>query len=106
MSRKLTILKQAKNQLNPYLLSKSITPFPDSTENKSKPPTSKLTLEDNSHLFNQVEEEIPWQEKARREMDKYRKVERILINNFYTGGGAYTRGILDSMYRGLVPQAR
>ena len=103
MPKKLAILEKTKNQLNSYSLNKSAVPFPELATGKMKPPVSERELEDSSELFKIKEEEISWEEKARRKMDEYRKAERIIINNFYTGGGAYKKGIMDAIYRGFNP---
>ncbi len=101
MSKKSAILESTKSQLNSYSLSKSSTPFPKSDTNKIKPPVANQDLEDNSHLFTEKKQELSWEEKAKRHMDDYRKAERIVIINFYTGGSPYKRGIMDTIYRGM-----
>ena len=102
MSNRALLIETTKKQLNSYSLNKSFTPLPESISDKIKPPVSLGTeLTDNSHLFKV--EEVPYEEQARRYMDEYRKAERIVINNFYTGGGAYRKGVLDSIYRGFNP---
>ncbi len=101
MSKKSAILESTKSQLNSYSLSKSSTPFPAPGQDKIKPPVASQEYEDNSHLFIAKKQEISWEEKAKRHMDDYRKAERIVIINFYTGGSPYKRGIMDTIYRGM-----
>lgn len=101
MSKKSAIIESTKERLNSYSLNKSSTPFPEKAQNKAKPPVSNHKYEDNSHLFTNAEEEMSWEEKARRSMDEYRKAERTIIINFYTGGSPYKRGIMDTIYRGM-----
>ena len=104
MSKKSFLLeKSKKKQAISYSYNKTIIPFPEPVADKIKPPTSE-GAEDNSNLFKKdKEEEISIEEKVRVAMDEYRKAERVVINNFYTGGGAYRKGVLDSIYRGFNP---
>ena len=101
MSKKSAIIELTKENLNSYSLNKSSTPFPEKAETKTKPPVANHKHEDNSHLFINAEQEMSWEEKARRSMDEYRKAERTIIINFYTGGSPYKRGIMDTIYRGM-----
>lgn len=77
-------------------------PFPEPVVEKIKPPISDVEVSDNSHLF-KAKKELSLEEQAREYMNNYKKVERAVIINFYTGGGAYKKGVLDAIYRGFNP---
>lgn len=98
--KKLRQLKEIEG--DSYSFNKTIEPFPEPKEEKAKPPVSPGST-DNSSLFKVVEEELSIDDKIRLHLDIYRKAERMLVINFYTGGGPYKRGILDSIYRGYNP---
>ena len=85
-----------------YTFNKSCVPFPEPKEQKEKPPVNDSNSTDNSNLF-AAKAELSIDEKIRQTMDTYRKAERVLVVNFYTGGGAYKRGVLDAIYRGNSP---
>ena len=95
--------KSKKTSLPSYTFNRTTIPLPETISEKAKPPQSKDPSQgDNSHLFKV--EELSIEEQSRRYMDNYRKAERALVINFYTGGaGAYKKGILDSIYRGFNP---
>lgn len=93
--------KKRSSQGTSYAYNRSIDPFPDAAQAKAKPPTNG-SLEDTKDLFPKQEEKT--KEKVIQEfMDTYRKAERAVVVNFYTGGNAYKKGIMDSIYRGLNP---
>lgn len=97
--RAITLVKSQHS----YSFNKTKIPFPEPVEQRIKPPTSNdVTLVDSSELFKPLEK-LPVEEKARQLMDEYRKAERALVINFYTGGGPYKKGIMDSIYRGFNP---
>lgn len=85
-----------------YTFNKSIRPFPEADLEKAKPPILSES-EDNSDLFNEVKEELSVDDQIRLHMDIYRKAERMVVINFYTGGGPYKKGVLDAIYRGFNP---
>lgn len=89
MSKKSAIIKKVKSQLDSYSFNRSIIPFPELASGNVK----KVVPDDGASL----------EEQAQKYMDAYRKAERVVVVNFYTGGGAYKRGILDSIYRGFNP---
>ena len=86
-----------------YSFNRTIIPFPSPVTEKIKPPVSADgKVMDSSHLF--VSKGNTLEEQARQYMDDYKKAERMLVINFYTGGGgAYRKGILDAIYRGYNP---
>ena len=84
-----------------YAFSRESIPYPEVAKEKAKPPITELESEDNSGLF--TVKEATLEEQGQKFMDDYRKVERAIVCNFYTGGGVYTRGILDSLYKGFNP---
>lgn len=84
-----------------YSFNRSIVPFPTNSEERIKPPTSVNNVIDSSHLF--VKKELSLEEQAQQYMDNAKKAERVLTINFYTGGSAYRRGVMDSIYRGFNP---
>ena len=86
-----------------YSYNKSICPFPESIREKTKPPESLNYLPDSSELFVTKEEVVDIDEQMRRHLDCYKKVERLIVVNFYTGGGPFRRGVLDAIYRGHNP---
>ena len=91
-----------KNHFGSYSYSKPVTPFPESSSEKPKPPVSNNETAITSELF-QAKAKTP-EQAAIEYMSSYKKVERALVINFYTGGGGmYTRGILDSIYKGFNP---
>ena len=100
MSRRSATLLKA--HFNSYSFNKTTVPFPEPIVQKTKPPVSDFETTDNSHMF-KPKDELSLEEQAREYMDSYRKAERIIVINFYTGGGAYKKGVLDSIYRGLNP---
>ncbi len=90
-----------KDQAGSYAYSRETVPFPELDGEKVKPPLADLSLPDNSNLF--VQRELSQEEKAIEYMSTYKKFERVIVCNFYTGGGKYTNGILNSIYRGFNP---
>ena len=82
-----------------YSFNKTVIPFPQKAEVKAKPPEADLP--DSSKLL--VPKELSPEEQAIEYMSTYKKFERAIVCNFYTGGGVYTRGMLDSIYRGSNP---
>ena len=97
MSRK----NKNEDYFTSYAYGKENTPFPETLSDKLSPPETELDLEDSKDLF--VEREETLEEQGQKYMDSYRKVERAIVCNFYTGGGKYSRGILDSIYKGFNP---
>ncbi|OGI10226.1 MAG: hypothetical protein A3I68_08005 [Candidatus Melainabacteria bacterium RIFCSPLOWO2_02_FULL_35_15] len=93
--------KKNKDQAGSYAYSRETVPFPESDSKKVKPPSAEAGLSESSNLF--VQRELSQEEKAIEYMSTYKKFERVIVCNFYTGGGVYTRGILDSIYRGFNP---
>ena len=94
--------EKTKKRITNYSFNKTLEPFPEVLIEKGKPPVSDLPFIDNSELF-KPKAELTLDEQAQAYMDAYRKAERFLINNFYTGGGPYKKGILDSIYKGVNP---
>ena len=90
-----------KNQSGSYAYSREIIPFPEPVSERVKPPSTDFSLSDSTSLF--AEKELSDEERAIQYMSTYKKFERVIVCNFYTGGGIYTRGILDSIYRGFNP---
>ena len=97
----LLIRENKKRHIGSYGFNRSITPFPEQVNEKSSPPL-RANGGDNTHQI-KVAKELTLEEKAQEYMDQYRKAERMIVINFYTGGGAYKRGILDAIYRGFNP---
>ena len=96
----LTKLKnKIKNQSGSYAYSREFVPFPEPSLEKTKPPS--VDLPDSSKLL--ARKVLSPEEQAIEYMSTYKKFERVIVCNFYTGGGIYTRGILDSIYRGFNP---
>ena len=99
--------KNIKNYFNSYSFNRSIIPFPEKDLEKIKPPisdeVSEESIAEKEAKLLIVKKELSLEEQAQQYMDAYRKAERILVINFYTGGGAYKRGILDAIYRGFNP---
>ena len=93
--------KKNKNQSGSYAYSRETVPFPESDSEKVKPPATDLNLSDSSKLF--IQKELTNEEQAIQYMSTYKKFERAIVCNFYTGGGKYTNGILNSIYRGFNP---
>ena len=95
-------LLQSKEK-NSYSYNKSIHPYPVLLKEKIKPPENINDLSDNSEMFVIRKEEVEVDEQIRQHLDIYRKVERFIIVNFYTGGSPFRRGLLDAIYRGHNP---
>ena len=93
-----------KSHFSSYSFKRTVIPFPELKEGERiKPPTAvNPNVIDSSHLFKQ-KNEASKEEKIQQYMDNYKKAERILIINFYTGGGPYRRGVMDAIYRGYNP---
>ena len=91
-----------KSHFNSYSFNKTSIPFPEPVTEKTQPPISDFETIDNSHLF-KPKDESTLEEQARQYMNSYMKAERIVVVNFYTGGGAYKKGVLDAIYRGYNP---
>ncbi len=96
-----TLLKNRNTPVASYAYSKENIPFPEKSTEKIKPPVTNLEFNDSSSLF--AEKELTQEEKAIEFMSTYKKFERVIVCNFYTGGGKYTNGILNSIYRGFNP---
>ena len=90
-----------KGQSTSYSYTREIVPFPEPTSEKIKPPITELVSTNSSSLF--IKKELSQEEQAIEYMSTYKKFERVIVCNFYTGGGIYTRGVLDSIYRGFNP---
>ena len=84
-----------------YSFNRGITPFPEQSEKKLTPPASSSNTFNNSSLF--TKKELTKQEIIQQAFDSYSKTVRVVVNNFYTGGSAYKKGFLDSIYKGFVP---
>lgn len=104
-----TLNKKEINSDSPtYVFSRAIVPYPDKQNEKIKPPIN-FEAQDTTELFKTKDLFIGLSKEERREkmiqehMDVYRKAERILIINYYTGGSAYKKGMLDAIYRGFNP---
>ena len=97
MSNKL----KTKDHLESYAYGKAVIPFPEPVSEKVVPPSSGIPVSDSGKLF--TKKELSQEEKSIEYMSTYKKFERVIVCNFYTGGGIYTRGILDSIYRGFNP---
>lgn len=92
---------KSDNQPSASYVNRAITPFPESASEKVAPPASENELPDNKNLF---EKKKPTSEEVAIDyMSAYKRFERVVVCNFYIGGGKYTRGILDSIYRGFNP---
>lgn len=100
MSKKKS-LKLTNGQIDSYSYNKSTIPFPEPKEERVKPPCTREETNCTNELFNK--KELSLDEQAQEYMDNYRKAERVVVNNFYTGGGPYKKGILDAIYRGVNP---
>ena len=90
-----------KNQSGSYAYSREIIPFPEPVLEKVKPPSMDFSLSGSINLL--AKKELSEEEKAIQYMSTYKKFERVIVCNFYTGGGKYTNGILNSIYRGFNP---
>lgn len=93
----------AKSSYTSYSFNKTIVPFPDDKAEKVKPPPSNSNVIDSSHLFKTRIEPLTKEGLRKRYVDEYFKAERIVISNFYTGGGAFKKGVLDMIYKGFNP---
>ena len=102
MAKKSAILEHNHS----YSFNKTRTPLPELNSNKARPPMDReidsINKIDTTEMF-KPKPELSLDEQAQEYMDAYRKAERIIIINFYTGGGAYKKGILDAIYRGYNP---
>ncbi len=90
-----------KNSSSSYAYSRENVPFPEPVSERVKPPSVELGLSDSSKSF--IQKELSPEEQSIEYMSTYKKFERVVVCNFYTGGGVYTRGVLDSIYRGFNP---
>jgi len=95
----MVVAEKFKGSTGLYTYNKTVTLLPQEISKKAKPPVFTNCKSDNKELF--TVKEKGWEEQAQNHMDDYRKAERILIVNFYTGGTNYSRGVLDSIYRGV-----
>ncbi|MBI1858546.1 MAG: hypothetical protein HYR97_05475 [Candidatus Melainabacteria bacterium] len=84
-----------------YSFNKTIVPFSLADSQKVSPPSCNR-VEDTKDYF-PPEKKKSKEEVIQEYMDNYRKAERTLIVNFYTGGNAYKKGIMDALYRGANP---
>ena len=91
-----------EEQFASYSFNRSIIPFPIKSVEKVKPPAANSNVIDSRHLFPEKKEKT-FEEQAKEFMDGYRKAQRLICVNFYTGGGVHRRGIMDSLYRGFSP---
>ena len=96
MSNKL----KTKDHLESYAYGKAVIPFPEVDSEKVAPPAVDSSS-DTSKLF--AKKELTPEEQAIEYMSTYKRFERVIVCNFYIGGGRYTRGILDSIYKGFNP---
>ncbi len=84
---------------NDYSYKREITPFPEGAMEKKKPPAWDRNGVSTCVL--PAKKELSMEEQAQQYMDDYRKYERFIIVNFYTGGNKYSRGMIDAIYRGV-----
>ncbi len=83
-----------------YSFNRGITPFPEQSKEKIKPPvSSSTTFNNNSLLVNKVLTEADQLQKLH---DSYKKAVRAVMVNLYTGGNAYRKGYLDAIYKGAA----
>ena len=94
-----------KNYFASYSFKRSIIPLIEEKKDKVKPPDLVDDSKENEVKENNLisKKELTLEEQAQQYMDAYRKAERIVVINFYTGGGPYKKGVLDAMYRGFNP---
>ena len=98
----LRTLTLAKNHFSNYSFNRSIVPYPEPAQEKITPPVIHGDSKDTKDLF-KLANELTVKDEAQKYMDSYRKAERIVVISFYTGGGPYKKGVMDSIYRGFNP---
>lgn len=96
----MAISEKLKSYNTTYTYNREKIPFPEMAKEKAKPPIINQDFIDTKDLLK--EKTLSNEQKAQEYMDNYRKAERALVINFYTGGTKYSRGILDSIYRGAT----
>lgn len=92
----------AKNHFISYSFNRSTIPFPKQASEKISPPVIQGHSENTKDLF-KPRKELTVEDEAQKYMDSYRKAERAVVINFYTGGGPYRKGVMDAIYRGVNP---
>ncbi len=95
-------VSQNRNHFMSYSFNQSAIPFPEPAKEKARPPQTIENTTDTKDLFKPAKA-LTLEEEAQKYMDSYRKAERIVVINFYTGGSAYKKGVMDSIYRGFNP---
>ncbi|MBI2996208.1 MAG: hypothetical protein HYY52_05820 [Candidatus Melainabacteria bacterium] len=101
MSKKTKTLK--KNKFGSYAFNQSNIPFPELDNSKIQPPDPGFEVSDTKKLF-PPKAELTQEEKACEFVNHYKKIQRVIIGSFYTGGsGAYSKGFLDAIYKGIIP---
>lgn len=95
----MAVSEKLKSYNTTYTYNRETIPLPEATKERSKPPIINQDFIDTKDLLK--EKILSNEEQAQEYMDNYRKAERALVINFYTGGTKYSRGILDSIYRGV-----
>ncbi len=98
----MSTLATAKNRFTSYSFNRSTIPFPEQKSEKINPPVIQGHSENTKDLFKPIKE-LTLEDEAQKYMDSYRKAERVVVINFYTGGGPYRKGVMDSIYRGFNP---
>ena len=91
-------LKEKKTFYSSYSFNRAIQPFPDAQE-RIKPPSSKDFTE--TKCFINFENNSNEEKETQKSIDDYRKAERVVVNNFYTGGSIYKTGAMDFIYKGV-----
>lgn len=89
-----------KSCYSSYSFNRQILPMPVS-ESKAKPPEPQKSYNNTETLFPQKKEKTK-HEQIMEYLNEYKKAERMVIINFYTGGGAYKTGMMDALYAGLL----
>ena len=86
-----------------YSFSRVTAPLPEKASSKSKPPSPSCEIKDTTEIFAKEKKEKTREEKMVDFMSEYKKAERFVIVNFYTGGnGAYKFGMMDAIYAGAL----
>ena len=97
------LAKRKKNYITSYYsFNRSIIPFPEPIKEKTNPPISQGNLSDTKNLFQPIDK-LTSEEEAQKYMNSYKRAERAVIVSFYTGGGPYRKGVMDSIYKGFNP---
>lgn len=99
-------LVKQKKMISNYSFGKEIMPMPNEIECKTKPPVydTLKVVKNTKELFGPEPEKTP-EENIVIAMSAYKKAERFVIVNFYTGGGAHKIGMMDALYSGVMRAA-